>query len=99
MHGPPPELGEKFALNLEMFDILRVFRFFKRRYFLIESDVDHMVFLGIDLDFLRRAVEVPGRKSPPLSFAQVSDKRSQSRCPVDFWDRCEWVSARRFGCI
>lgn len=68
---PAPERGKRFALDLDVADVLRVFGLRDRRDLLVQRDRDAVRLGGIEVNLTRCAVEVAGCGAPRLPFAPV----------------------------
>jgi len=71
VHGPPPELGQQLALDLNVLNVLGVLGLADRRHDLIELDRDTRRLAWIDAQRAGRAVEVARSTVPMLSLAAV----------------------------
>ena len=71
VHGPAPELGEPLALDRLVLDVPGGGGGSDGGNHLVERDRQRLVVPGIEGDLSRRAVEVPRRLVPLLSFAAV----------------------------
>src|SRR5215203_4644375 len=71
MHRAAPEFRQSFALNLDVFDVLRVFRWLDGFNHAVERDRNGGLCARVDADLFWFAIEITGRTVPLLAFAAI----------------------------